>query len=107
MSLHHLIVTFCSYGYCSILFSFLPWSKTNNLLSNVSIVFLIVFYYLAFSKSYFSYDDYFEVFSSHRNPSAPCLNSIPYKVYQKCPKVSNFFFKIFQGCFKRCEIPIQ
>ena len=31
----------------------------------------------------------------------------PYKVYKKCSKISKVLFKIFQVCFKRCEIPIQ
>ena len=42
-----------------------------------------------------------------KNFSAPGLNGIPYKVYKKCPKIRKFLFKIFQTCFKRCEIPIQ
>ena len=44
---------------------------------------------------------------THRNASAPGLNGIPYKVYKKCSKITKFLFKIFQACFKRCEIPIQ
>ena len=60
-----------------------------------------------FNKSCFSFDDFFEILSSRRNASAPGLNGIPYKVYKKCPKISKFLFKIFQTCFKRCEIPIQ
>ena len=46
---------------------------------------------------------------THRNTSAPGVpgNGIPYKVYKKCSKISKFLFKIFQVCFKRCEIPIQ
>ena len=60
-----------------------------------------------FNKSCFSFDDFFEILSSRRNASAPDLNGIPYKVYKKCPKISKFLFKIFQTCFKRCEIPIQ
>ena len=60
-----------------------------------------------FNKSCFSFDDFFETLSSCRNASAPGLNGIPYKVYKKCPKLSKFLFKIFQTCFKRCEIPIQ
>ena len=56
-----------------------------------------------FNKSSFPYDDFFEILSTRRNASAPGLNGIPYKVYLrfKC------LFKIFQGCFKRCEIRIQ
>ena len=60
-----------------------------------------------FNISCFSFDDFFEILSLRRNASAPGLNGIPYKVYQKCPKISKFIFKIFQTCFKRCEIPIQ
>ena len=60
-----------------------------------------------FDKSYFSFDDFLQILSSRRNASAPGLNGIPYKVYKKCPKISKFLFKIFQTCFKRCEIPIQ
>ena len=30
-----------------------------------------------------------------------------YKVYKKCLKTSKFLFKIFQDCFRRCQIPIQ
>ena len=60
-----------------------------------------------FNKSCFSFDDFFEILSSRRNAAAPGLNGIPYKVYKKCPKISKFLFKIFQTCFKRCEIPIQ
>ena len=60
-----------------------------------------------FDRSCFSLDDFFEIFSSRRNASAPCLSDISYKVYKKCPKISKFLFKIFQTCFKRCEIPIQ
>ena len=60
-----------------------------------------------FSKSCFSFDDFFEILSSRRNASAPGLNGIPYTVYKKCPKVSKFLFKNVQTCFKRCEILIQ
>ena len=48
-----------------------------------------------------------DILSSRRNASAPGLNGIPYKVYKKCPRISKFLFKVFQACFKRCEIPIQ
>ena len=41
------------------------------------------------------------------NASAPVLNGILFKVYKKCSKIANFFFKIFQACSKRYEIPIQ
>ena len=44
---------------------------------------------------------------TRRNASAAGLNRIPYKVYKKCSKISIVLFKIFQACFKRCEIPIQ
>ena len=60
-----------------------------------------------FNKSWFSFDDFLEILSSRRNASAPGLNGIRYKVYKKCPRISKFIFKIFQACFKRCEIPIQ
>ena len=60
-----------------------------------------------FNKNCFSYDDFFDILSSRRNASAPGLNGIPYKVNKKCPRISKFLFKIFQACFKRCEIPIQ
>ena len=59
-----------------------------------------------FNKSSFSYD-FLEILLTRRNDSAPGLNVIPYKVYKKCSKISTFLFKIFQACFKRCEIPIQ
>ena len=57
-----------------------------------------------FNKSCFSYDDFLDILSSRRNASAPSLNGIPYKVYKKCPRISKFIFKVFQACFKRCEI---
>ena len=60
-----------------------------------------------FSKSSFSYHDFLEILLTRRNASAPGLNGIPYKVYKKCSKISKFLFKIFQACFKRCEISIQ
>ena len=60
-----------------------------------------------FNKSSFSYNDFFEILLTRRNASAPGLNDIPYKVYKKCSKISKFLFKIFQACFKRCEITIQ
>ena len=60
-----------------------------------------------FDRSCFSLDDFFEIFSSRRNASAPCLSDISYKVYKKCPKISKFLFKIFKTCFKRCKIPTQ
>ena len=60
-----------------------------------------------FNKSCFSYDDFLDILSSHRNASAPGLNGIPYKVYKRCPRISKFLFKVFHACFKRCEIPIQ
>lgn len=41
------------------------------------------------------------------NASAPVLNGILFKVYKKCSKITNFFFKIFQACSKRYEIAIQ
>ena len=50
---------------------------------------------------------FFAILATRRNASAPGLNGIPYKVYKKCPKTSKFLFKIFQACFKRCQIPIQ
>ena len=56
-----------------------------------------------FNKSCFSYNDFLEILSSRRNVSASGLNGIHYKVYKK----SKFLFKMFQACFKRCEIPIQ
>ena len=60
-----------------------------------------------FNKSSFSYKDFLAILATHRNASAPGLNSILYKVYKKCPKTSKFLFKIFQTCFKRCQIPVQ
>ena len=60
-----------------------------------------------FNKSCFSYDDFLVNLSSRRNASAPGLNGIPYKVYKKCLRISKFLFKIYQACFKRCEVPIQ
>ena len=60
-----------------------------------------------FNKSCFSFDEFLQILSLCRNASGPDLNGIPYKVYKKCPKIGKFFFKIFQTCFKRCEIPIQ
>ena len=60
-----------------------------------------------FNKSCFSFDDFLKILSSRRNASASGLNGIPYKAYKKYPKISIFLFKIFQTCFKRCEIPIQ
>ena len=60
-----------------------------------------------FNNGSFSYDDFFKILSTRRNASAPGLNGIPYKVYKKCSKINKFLFKIFQACFKRCEIPIQ
>ena len=53
-----------------------------------------------FNKRSFSYDDFFEILSTHTNTCAPGLNGIPYKVYKTVPK-------FFQPCFKKCEIPIQ
>ena len=60
-----------------------------------------------FNKSSFSYNDFLEILLTRGNASAPGLNGIPYKVYKKCSKISKFLFKIFQACFKRCEIPMQ
>ena len=60
-----------------------------------------------FNKSSFSYNDFLEILLTRRNASAPGLNGIPSKVYKKCSKISKFLFKIFQACFKRCEVPIQ
>ena len=60
-----------------------------------------------FNKSSFSYDDFFPILATRRNASAPGLNGIPYKVYKKCLKASQFLFKIFRACFKTREIPIQ
>ena len=60
-----------------------------------------------FNKRRFSFDDFFEILSSHRHASAPGLNGIPRKVYKKCPKISKFLFKNFKTCFKRCKIPTQ
>ena len=60
-----------------------------------------------FNKSFFSYNDFLEILLTLRNASAPGVNGIPYKVYKKCSKISKFLFKIFQTCFKRCEISIQ
>ena len=60
-----------------------------------------------FNNSCFSDNDFLEILSSRRNASAPGLNGIPNKVYKRCPRISKFLFKIFQACFKRCEIPIQ
>ena len=60
-----------------------------------------------FNKGSFSYGDFFAILATHRNASAPGLNGIPYRVYKKCPKTSQFLFKIFNACFKTCEIPIQ
>ena len=60
-----------------------------------------------FSKSSFSYNDFLKILLTGRNASVPGLNGIPYKVYKNCSKISKFLFKIFQACFKRCEIPIQ
>ena len=60
-----------------------------------------------FNNSSFSYDDFFVTLATRRNAPAPGLNGIPYKVYKICPKTSKFLFKIFQTCFKTCQIPIQ
>ena len=51
--------------------------------------------------------DFFAILATRRNTSAPGQNSIPYKVYKKYPKTSQFLFKSFHACFKRCKIPIQ
>ena len=45
-----------------------------------------------FKKCCFFYDDFLNLLSSRRKASAPGLNSIPYKVYKKCSKVSKFLF---------------
>ena len=45
--------------------------------------------------------------TSYLHILSPGLNGIPYKVYKKYPRISKFLFKVFQACFKRCEIPIQ
>ena len=60
-----------------------------------------------FNKSSLSYNHFFAILATCRNASAPGLNGIPYKVYKKCPKTRKFLFKIFQVCFKRCQMPIQ
>ena len=60
-----------------------------------------------FKKGCFSYDDFLNLLSSHRNASAPGLNGIPYKLYKKCSKFSKFIFQILQCAFSKCEIPLQ
>ena len=46
-----------------------------------------------FNKSCFSYDNFITILSTRRNASAPGLNSIPYKVYKRCPIINKFLFK--------------
>ena len=60
-----------------------------------------------FNKSFFSYDDFFEILSTQRNASAPGLNGISYKVFRKWFKISKFIFTIFQACFKDVKLPFN
>ena len=39
-----------------------------------------------FNKSCFSFDDFLQILSSHRNASAPGLNGIPYRFTKNVPK---------------------
>ena len=43
-----------------------------------------------FNKSSFSYDDFFAILATRRNASAPRLNGIPDKVYNKPISFQNF-----------------
>ena len=52
-------------------------------------------------------DGFVESYQCIGMASAPSLNGMPYKVYKICSKINKFLFKIFQACFKRCEISIQ
>ena len=60
-----------------------------------------------FKKACFSYYDFLNLLSSHRNASAPGLNGIPYKVYKKSSKLSKFLFQILKCAFSKGEIPLQ
>ena len=48
-----------------------------------------------FPTNCFSFEDYLQILSTGRNPSAPGLNGIPHKVNKKCPKIYKFFLSSF------------
>ena len=41
------------------------------------------------------FEDFFWGLSTQQNRAAPRLNTVPSKVYKKCPKISKFLFKTF------------
>ena len=59
------------------------------------------------NESSFSYDDFFEILSTHRNGSAPGLNVIPYKVYKKCSTISKFIFQFFKLVSNDVKFPFN
>ena len=60
-----------------------------------------------FPSSSLKYKDFLTLLATRRNASSPGLNSIPYKVYKKCPQINTFFFNVFESCLKNCVVPIQ
>ena len=60
-----------------------------------------------FPSSSLKYKDFLTLLAMRRNASSPGLNSIPYKVYKKCPQINTFLFNVFKSCLKNCVVPIQ
>ena len=53
-----------------------------------------------FHSSSLKYKDFLTLLAMRRNASSPGLNSIPYKVYKKCPLINTFLFNVFKSCLK-------
>ena len=51
-----------------------------------------------FPSSSLKYKDFLTLLATRRNASSPGLNSIPYKVYKKCPQINTFLFNVFKSC---------
>ena len=60
-----------------------------------------------FPSSSLKYKDFLTLLATRRNASSSGLNSIPYKVYKKCPQINTFLFNVFKSCLKNCVVPIQ
>ena len=58
-----------------------------------------------FDYSSFKLKDFEKIVQSRRNASAPGINIIPYKVYNKSPQLMSFLFKLRLSCQRNQVIP--
>ena len=60
-----------------------------------------------FHGSTFKAEDLSTILCSRRNGSSPGIDTIPYKVYKKCPQIVYFLFNILKSTLTQSTVPIH